>query len=64
MSDYGNLARRIDDREVILLDGAIGTQLQCMGVPMSDEAWAGIALKDYPYTARRMHEKRMYADPI
>ena len=57
MSDYATLAARIEGREVILLDGAIGTQLQRMGVPMSDQAWAGVALKDYPYTVRRMHEQ-------
>ncbi len=56
MSDYAELARRIEDREVILLDGAVGTQLQKMGVPLSDRAWAGIALKDYTYSVRRMHE--------
>ena len=61
MSEYANLAKRIDDREVILLDGAIGTQLQRMGVPLSDQAWAGIALKDYPYTVRRMHENYIKA---
>ena len=56
VSEYAALAKRIADREVILLDGAVGTQLQKMGVPLSDRAWAGIALKDYTYTVRRMHE--------
>ena len=35
MSAYANLERRLAQREVILLDGAIGTRLQSMGVPMS-----------------------------
>lgn len=61
MSDYANLQARLDNREVILLDGAIGTQLQTMGVPMSNRAWAGIALKDYPFTVRRMHENYIKA---
>ncbi len=56
MSEYATLQERLSNREVILLDGAIGTQLQAMGVPMNNRAWAGIALKDYPYTVRRMHE--------
>ena len=34
MSDYADLQRRLDDRQVIILDGAIGTQLQTMGVPI------------------------------
>ena len=59
--EYAALAKRIEDREVILLDGAVGTQLQKMGVPLSDRAWAGIALKDYTYTVRRMHESYIKA---
>ena len=56
MSDYANLQRRLDDRQVIILDGAIGTQLQTMGVPMADLAWAALALHTHPFTVRRMHE--------
>ena len=61
MSEYAALEQRIEDREVILLDGAVGTQLQRMGVALSDQAWAGIALKDYAYTVRRMHENYIKA---
>jgi S-methylmethionine-dependent homocysteine/selenocysteine methylase len=61
MSDYSKLQARLANREVILLDGAIGTQLQSMGVPMNNRAWAGIALKDYPYTVQRMHENYIKA---
>ena len=61
MSNYATLQARLDHREVILLDGAIGTQLQTMGVPMSNRAWAGIALADYPFTVRRMHENYIEA---
>ena len=61
MSEYAKLQARLDNGEVILLDGAIGTQLQTMGVPMSSRAWAGIALKDYPFTVRRMHENYIKA---
>ena len=56
MSDYANLRTRIDGREVIILDGAIGTQLQRMEVPMSHDAWAAIALETHPSTVRRLHE--------
>ena len=60
MSDYAALEKRLADREVILLDGAIGTQLQAMDVPMADFAWAALALHGHPYTVRRMHE--LYID--
>ena len=56
MGDYANLRARIDAREVIILDGAIGTQLQRMEVPMSHDAWAAIALETHPFTVRRLHE--------
>ncbi len=56
MSNYSNLKSRIDSSEVILLDGAIGTQLQNMRAPMNNQAWAAAALETHPFTVRRMHE--------
>ena len=41
MADYKQLKKRIDDKEVVILDGAIGTQLQAMGVPMHPVGWCG-----------------------
>ncbi len=61
MSEYSNLERRMAEREVILLDGAIGTRLQTMGVPMSGFAWAAVALESHPFTVRRMHEQYIEA---
>ncbi len=61
MSAYANLERRLARREVILLDGAIGTRLQSMGVPMSGLAWAAAALESHPFTVRRMHEEYVAA---
>ncbi len=56
MSDYRDLEQRLKDREIILLDGAVGTQLQTMGVPIGTEAWAAAALETHPSTVRYMHE--------
>ena len=61
MSDYANLEKRMAAREIIILDGAIGTQLQAMGAPMADFAWAALALKNHPFTVRRMHENYIAA---
>ncbi len=61
LDQYPNLERRIEDREVILLDGAIGTRLQSMGVPMSGFAWCAVALQTHPFTVRRMHEQYIAA---
>jgi S-methylmethionine-dependent homocysteine/selenocysteine methylase len=61
MNEYSNLERRMVDREVIMLDGAIGSRLQSMGVPMSGFAWAATALETHPFTVRRMHEQYIEA---
>ena len=55
MSNYSALKSRIDAKEVVLLDGAIGTQLQNMRAPMNNQAWAAAALETHPFTVRRMH---------
>jgi S-methylmethionine-dependent homocysteine/selenocysteine methylase len=56
MVKYQDLQDRIDRGEVIILDGAIGTQLQAMGVPMNLTDWAAAGLHTHPYTVRHMHE--------
>ena len=61
MSDYINLRHRLAEHEVIFLDGAIGTQLQSMGVPMDNDAWCALALETHPFTVRRMHENYIRA---
>ena len=61
MADYNELRSRLEAREIILLDGAIGTQLQHMGVPMDKQAWCALALETHPFTVRRMHENYIRA---
>ena len=56
MSEFGNLEKRIGEGEVIVLDGAIGTQLQEMGLPIQHTAWAATALQTHPATVQLMHE--------
>lgn len=51
------LKQRLDRSEVLLLDGAVGTQLQVMGVPMDNTSWAAMALHTHPDTVRHMHRK-------
>ncbi|MFM9137185.1 MAG: hypothetical protein ACKOQZ_03380, partial [Actinomycetota bacterium] len=40
---YAQLKQRLDSGEVIVLDGATGTELQRRGAHMSPEAWCGPA---------------------
>ena len=61
MANYENLKKRIDQGEVIVLDGAIGTELQAMGVPMDPAAWCGPGNYTHPATVRQMHERYIRA---
>ena len=61
MTNYQNLKSRIDDGEVIVLDGAVGTELQSMGAPMDPAAWCGVANYTHPATVRQMHERYIKA---
>ena len=61
MSDYRTLEARLAGKEVVILDGAVGTQLQKMDVPMNSHAWAATALQSHPYTVRLLHESYIRA---
>ena len=61
MTNYQNLKSRIDDGEVLVLDGAVGTELQSMGAPMDPAAWCGVANYSHPATVRQMHERYIKA---
>ena len=56
MADYSSLKARLRGNEIILLDGAIGTQLQATGVAMNPYCWAAIGNHTHPNTVRKMHE--------
>src|SRR5690348_6259669 len=56
MSQFEELETKIGNGQVIILDGAIGTQLQEMGVPIYHTAWAAAALQSHPSTVQLMHE--------
>ena len=61
MMKYDNLLDRLSSREVIILDGAVGTELQSLGFPIGATAWAGIAQHTHPDTVRFMHEQYIRA---
>lgn len=61
MPDYKQLKSRVDEGEVIVLDGAIGTELQAMGVPMDPASWCGPGNYTHPATVRQMHERYINA---
>ena len=60
-ANYAMLKGRLDRGEVIVLDGAIGTELQAMGVPMDPASWCGPGNYTHPATVRQMHERYIRA---
>ena len=56
MTTYQDLQARLGRGEVIILDGATGTELQSRGVPMHGFAWSAAALDTHPDTVRAVHE--------
>jgi len=51
-----NLLARIERGDVIILDGAMGTELQRRGVPMDRVAWSAAAIATHPEVIRAIHE--------
>ena len=56
MASYADLQKRLDNGEVIILDGAIGTELQRMGMPMNYNGWSAPAMETHPDSVRQLHE--------
>ena len=50
------LRQRISRGDVIILDGATGTELERRGVPMHGVAWCAVALRTHPAEVRQVHE--------
>ena len=49
------LGERLENNEVILLDGATGTELERRGVPMDGIAWSAAAIETHPDVLRQIH---------
>ena len=47
---------RLDAGEIVILDGAMGTELERRGVPMDEVAWDAAALATHPHLVREVHE--------
>jgi S-methylmethionine-dependent homocysteine/selenocysteine methylase len=56
MSVAEEIAGRLADGDVVIIDGGMGTQLQAEGVPMDDQAWSGRANLEQPEVVQRVHE--------
>ena len=55
MTAYTALKARIDQGDVIVLDGATGTELQRRGAPMDPAAWCGPATLENDHILTAIH---------
>ena len=51
-----SLSERLKNKEIILLDGGVSTEIQQRGVSMDDDVWSGIAHRTHPEITLRVHE--------
>ena len=49
------LDARLKRGEVVILDGAMGTELEARGVPMDGKAWSGAAMLEHGAAVRQVH---------
>ena len=56
-----DIAQRFADPRPIILDGAVSTELQRMGVPMSSDTWSGLAAITHPDVLRELHVRYLQA---
>ncbi len=50
------LESRLEQEEVLIIDGGIGTEIERRGVTMDADAWCGVANKTHPDVIRGVHE--------
>ena len=50
------LSDRLKNREIILLDGGVSTEIQKRGVSMDEDVWSGIAHRTHPEITLQVHE--------
>jgi S-methylmethionine-dependent homocysteine/selenocysteine methylase len=48
--------QQLEADQIVLIDGATGTELQRRGVPMDEIAWSGAAVLSHPDAVRETHE--------
>ena len=50
-----NITTRLADTEIIIIDGAMGTELQRRDVPLNFEIWSAAALLSHPHLVQEIH---------
>jgi S-methylmethionine-dependent homocysteine/selenocysteine methylase len=61
VSTFDQLRAAREEGTILVLDGAMGTELESRGVPMDDDAWCGLANLRQPELVRAIHEDHIRA---
>jgi len=56
MTGTAHIDEKLRNGQIVLLDGATGTELERRGVPMHSKAWSAEALLSHPQAVRAIHE--------
>ena len=56
-----DISERLSDPRPVILDGAVSSELQRLGVPMSAETWSGLAAITHPELVRELHIRYLRA---
>ena len=51
-----SISKKIRNKEIVLLDGGVSTEIQKRGVKMNSEVWSGIAHISNPEIVCKVHE--------
>ena len=55
------LDNKLSNKEIIVLDGATGSEIERLGATMNSSAWCGVANKTHPDIVRQVHEEYIRA---
>ena len=61
MPEYGELTNRLDEGEVLILDGATGSETERLGISAHDDVWCAMATETHPDIVREIHENYIKA---
>ena len=61
MTESNHLQARLDAGEVLVLDGAMGSELERLGAPMHYDIWCAAALDSHPELVRQVHRNYIEA---
>ena len=56
-----SLTERLNDKEALLLDGGVSTEIRRRGVALDKNVWSGLTTKTHPDEVRQVHEDYIQA---